>query len=154
MLVHPRAFIKEYLAPAIKLYGRNRTVKHLAVHAMTQVDVLAAVVALWEAQRPKITRKEERDFREKLGVRETVLSTHSRCARLPQTWSPRSNERGGTDAGSTTRTSKEDQLALHLWIWAAHQASARFGFGLGRWITKGSLRDSECCHAGMGTRAY
>lgn len=49
-------------------------VKHLAVHAMTQVDVLAAVVAIWDAQRPKLERDEEAQFRKALAARERVLA--------------------------------------------------------------------------------
>jgi hypothetical protein len=73
-MVHPRHFISEYVDPAIELYRTNRTVKHLAVHAMTQVDLLAAVVALWKAKQPTLKRGQERKFREQLGAREPVLA--------------------------------------------------------------------------------
>jgi hypothetical protein len=73
-MVHPRHFISEYVDPAIVLYRTNRTVKHLAVHAMTQVDVLAAVVAVWTAKQPTLDRGQERKFREQLGAREPVLA--------------------------------------------------------------------------------
>lgn len=73
MMVHPRDFIAEYVRPAIELYRTNRTVKHLAIHAMTQVDVLAAVVLLWTKQR-KLKRGEETSFRRKLGAREPALA--------------------------------------------------------------------------------
>jgi hypothetical protein len=73
-MVHPHDFIDEYVRPAIELYRTNRTVKHLAVHAMTQVDVLAAVVALWDAQRTKLERREEKTFRKELGEREPALA--------------------------------------------------------------------------------
>jgi hypothetical protein len=63
----PLLFVEEYVLPAIELYRKNRMTKHLAIHAMTQVDVLAEVVALWEAQRP-------REFRDELGDREPVLA--------------------------------------------------------------------------------
>jgi hypothetical protein len=70
-MLHPREFIAEYVDPAIELYRKNRTVKHLAVHAMTQVDVLAAVVGLWSAGCQKL---EESQFREELGRREPAIA--------------------------------------------------------------------------------
>jgi hypothetical protein len=73
-MIHPRDFIAEYVQPAIALFQANRTVKHLAVHAITQVDVLASVVAIWDAQRPRLERDEEPQFRRALAARERVLA--------------------------------------------------------------------------------
>jgi hypothetical protein len=67
-MLHPREFIAEYVKPAIELYRKNRTVKHLAVHAMTQVDVLAAVVC------QKLDRGDESPFRRELGRREPAIA--------------------------------------------------------------------------------
>jgi len=73
-MVDPCDFIKEYVYPAIELYRMNRTTKHLAIHAMSQVDVLAAVLALWVAQKPALGRGEESKFREELGAREPAIN--------------------------------------------------------------------------------
>jgi len=71
-MVEPRDFIEEYVYPAIELYWMNRTVKHLAIHAVSQVDILAAVTALWVEQKPALN-SEERDFRNELGAREPAI---------------------------------------------------------------------------------
>jgi hypothetical protein len=67
-MIHPRDFITEYVDPAIALWRQNQDVKHLAVHAITEVDVLAAVVALW------ICPDRESKFRKELGAREPALA--------------------------------------------------------------------------------
>jgi hypothetical protein len=68
--IRPRDFITEYVDPAIALWRQNQDVKHLAVHAITEIDVLAAVVALsiWPDE------DRERKFRDELGVREPALA--------------------------------------------------------------------------------
>lgn len=75
-MIHPRDFITEYVEPAIALWRKNPNVKHLAVHAITQVDVLAEIVALWTllAGRPTLDRGEASKFRDNLGAREPVLA--------------------------------------------------------------------------------
>jgi hypothetical protein len=65
-MIHPRTFITEYVDPAIALWRKTPDVKHLAVHAITQVDVLAEMVALWTSQNV-------RQFRDDLGAREPAL---------------------------------------------------------------------------------
>lgn len=76
MTIHPRDFLTEYVEPAIELYRINRTVTHLAVHAISQVDNLAEVVALWTLLqgRPMLGRGEATQFRAALGQREPVLA--------------------------------------------------------------------------------
>jgi hypothetical protein len=69
-MIHPRDFITEYVDPAIALWRQNQHVKHLAVHAITEVDVLAAIVALWTRR----AGREESEFRNKLGAREPALA--------------------------------------------------------------------------------
>ena len=66
----PRDFITEYVDPAITLWRQNQDVKHLAIHAITEIDVLAAVVALWIC--PEGIR--EGKFRDELGRREPALA--------------------------------------------------------------------------------
>jgi hypothetical protein len=75
-MIHPRDFITEYVDPAIALWRQNQHVKHLAVHAITEVDVLAAIVALWTrlAGRRTLPQREESEFRNKLGAREPALA--------------------------------------------------------------------------------
>jgi len=72
-MVDPCDFIKEYVYPAIELCGMSRTTKHLAIHAISQVDVLAAVMALWVAQKPALDRGEESKYREKIGARHPAI---------------------------------------------------------------------------------
>jgi len=66
-MVHPREFLTEYVDPATLFWRKNQYVKHLAIHAITQMDVLAEVVALWTSH-PKV-----QDFRDVLGAREKAL---------------------------------------------------------------------------------
>ncbi len=66
-MIDPRSFRAEYVQPAIACWQANQNVKHLAVHAITQVDVLAEIVALWKSQ--KVSQ-----FRDQLGVREPILA--------------------------------------------------------------------------------
>src|ERR1700722_8537485 len=75
-MIHPRDFITEYVDPAIVLWLKNQNVKHLAVHAITEVDVLAAIVALWTrlAGRRTLPQREESEFRKELGCREPALA--------------------------------------------------------------------------------
>lgn len=75
-MIHPRDFITEFVDPAIKLSWTNPNVKHLAVHAITQVDVLAEIVALWTllGGRPKLDHGEASKFRDALGVRQPALA--------------------------------------------------------------------------------
>jgi len=74
-MIHPRDFIAEYVDPAIALWRTKQDVKHLAVHAITQVDVLAEIVALWTllAGRQTLGRGEASQFRDALGAREPAL---------------------------------------------------------------------------------
>ncbi len=75
-MIDPRSFIAEYVEPAIALWRTDRNVKHLAVHAITQIDVLAEIVALWiaPAGRKALNRGEASKFRDDLGVREPPLA--------------------------------------------------------------------------------
>ena len=75
-MIHPRGFITDYVEPAIALWRTDRNVKHLAVHAITQIDVLAEIVALWTllAGRQTLPRDEASKFRNDLGVREPALA--------------------------------------------------------------------------------
>jgi hypothetical protein len=56
--------------------ARELNVKHLAVHAITQIDVLAEIVAHWTvpAGCPKLDRRDVSMFRDKLGAREPALA--------------------------------------------------------------------------------
>ena len=74
-MIYPCDFITEYVQPAIALWRENQNVKHLAVHAITEVDVLAEIVALWTllAGRRTLDRGEASEFRDELGAREPAL---------------------------------------------------------------------------------
>jgi len=76
-VIHPRAFIQEYVEPSTELYRTNRPVTHLAVHALTQMDVLAEVVALWTLSGGTghcVSKDEVTRFRNDLGRRESILA--------------------------------------------------------------------------------
>jgi hypothetical protein len=75
-MIHPRAFRTEYVEPAIALWKESQTVKHLAIHAIAQIDVLAEVVALWTllAGRSNLDQDEVTRFRNELGNREPALT--------------------------------------------------------------------------------
>ena len=74
-MIHPRDFITEYVQPTIALWRENQNIKHLAVHAITEVDVLAEIVALWTllAGRRTLDQGEASRFRDELGAREPTL---------------------------------------------------------------------------------
>ena len=46
-VVHPRTFLAEFTAPAVEAWRVNQSGKHLAVHAIAQLDILAEVAANW-----------------------------------------------------------------------------------------------------------
>nr|WP_321182299.1 hypothetical protein [Methylobacterium sp. Leaf122] len=75
MLIHPREFRTEYVAPAVELYRQHRLEKHLAVHAISQMDNLAEMVALHVllAGRQKLNIGEASRFRRRLRRDEPVL---------------------------------------------------------------------------------
>ncbi len=75
-MIDTQTLIAEYVRPAIELWQKNQDVKHLAVHAITQLDVLAEIVALLNlpGSREKLTRAEARKFRDNLDTREPVLA--------------------------------------------------------------------------------
>lgn len=73
-MIYPRDFITEYVDPAIALWRQNQDVQHLAVHAITEVDVLAAVVALSIWPERDQDRHRESEFRNELGDREPALA--------------------------------------------------------------------------------
>jgi hypothetical protein len=78
-MVDPRAFKTEYVEPAVALWQKNHDVKHLAIHAITEVDVLAEVVALWTLLDgrpilPKCETHKVTKFRDELGAREPALA--------------------------------------------------------------------------------
>ena len=58
------------------LWQKSQNVKHLAVHAIAQIDVLAEVVALWTllGARSILPQCESTKFRNELGTREPVLT--------------------------------------------------------------------------------
>lgn len=49
----PREFIAEYVHPSIELFTENQQSKHLAIHAISQLDILAEVVANHLGEIPK-----------------------------------------------------------------------------------------------------
>ena len=90
--MNPRDFLAEYVDPAITHYHKHKTVKHLAAHAIAQLDTLAEVVALWQAPNPKANPKKKKEnpttkYRDELGVREPALATirdaHDSCKHGP-----------------------------------------------------------------------
>lgn len=72
----PSLFVQEFVHPAIELFRRNIAVKHLAVHAISQLDVLAEVVALTTLLqgRDKLPKHEMAAYRDALGVREPAIA--------------------------------------------------------------------------------
>jgi hypothetical protein len=73
-MIDPRTFIAEYIDPAISLWRDNPNSKHLAVHAITQLDVLAEIVLLWNAKGHKLPRNAATIFRDDLSAREPLLA--------------------------------------------------------------------------------
>jgi hypothetical protein len=73
-MIDPRTFIAEYVDPAISLWQSSQQTKHLAIHAITQLDVLAEIVLLWTRQGQTPTRQAPSAFRETLANREPVLA--------------------------------------------------------------------------------
>ena len=73
--VDPRAFMTVYVEPAVELYLTNPSAKHLAVHALAQIDILASVVANYKllGERRSLPIGEEKRFRDKLMQREPIL---------------------------------------------------------------------------------
>lgn len=75
MPIHPRDFLAEYVLPAVEMYGKSRLLKHLAVHAISEMDNLAEVVAIYTqlGDRQMLDVGEATRFRNKLRNRESVL---------------------------------------------------------------------------------
>jgi hypothetical protein len=75
-MVHPRTFISDYIAPAIEVWRSQQNAGHLAIHALTQIDILAEVVDLWNHRDNEdgIKRGSASRFREELGKREPSLA--------------------------------------------------------------------------------
>lgn len=75
MPIHPREFLAEYVQPAVEMYGKKRLLKHLAVHAISEMDNLAEVVAIHAllGDRQMLGVGEATRFRHDLRTREPVL---------------------------------------------------------------------------------
>ena len=73
--IHPRAFMAEYVEPAVALYQTDPAATHLAAHALAQMDILAAVVANHKllGERRSLPPSEEKGFRDELGRRMPIL---------------------------------------------------------------------------------
>lgn len=73
--IHPREFLAEYVEPAVELSRVNRLIKHLAVHAISEMDNLAEVTAIFTKLdgRPTLPPQEARAFRADLKTHEAVL---------------------------------------------------------------------------------
>ncbi|WP_018900502.1 hypothetical protein [Rhizobium sp. 2MFCol3.1] len=65
--MHPNDFMAEYVVPAAEAWKANQQSKHLAVHALSQIDILAEVVAHHIGRKP-------RPFRDDLGQRYPALA--------------------------------------------------------------------------------
>lgn len=74
--LHPRAFLAEYVDPAIALYRADPLVPHLAVHAISQMDILAEVAATYTLPNGQqmLGWGEAHAFRTELGARCRALS--------------------------------------------------------------------------------
>lgn len=55
-MIEPRHFISEFMEPALALWGKHQNVKHLAIHALIQIDVLSGIVALHVVSRGSLER--------------------------------------------------------------------------------------------------
>lgn len=71
----PWSFISEYAEPAFEVWLADRLSKHLAAHAIAQVDILAAVVANRQllGGRHSLEGREEGRFRDEIERRIPVL---------------------------------------------------------------------------------
>ncbi|MBY5684843.1 hypothetical protein HFO32_22225 [Rhizobium leguminosarum] len=65
--MHPSDFMIEYVVPATESWKANQPSKHLAIHAISQIDILAEVVANHVGQKA-------RTFRGNLGQRHPALA--------------------------------------------------------------------------------
>lgn len=75
MPTHPRDFIAEYVDPAIELYRKNRLETHLAVHAITQLDNIAEIIALHRhlGNQPYLPQGVATSYRKEVRTREPIL---------------------------------------------------------------------------------
>ncbi|NTA19298.1 hypothetical protein [Agrobacterium tumefaciens] len=65
--VHPSDFLNEYVVPSAEHWKANQTSKHLAVHAISQIDIMADVVA-------NHIGRQARAYRDDLGQRYPALA--------------------------------------------------------------------------------
>lgn len=105
MTIHPRAFLAEYVEPAVDMYRVDRLVKHLAVHAISEMDNLAEVTAIFTklAGRLTLPPNEARAYRSDLKGREEVLGVihdahdshkHGRLIRADKAPDPKGASKG------------------------------------------------------------
>jgi hypothetical protein len=122
-MIDPRSFIAEYVEPAIETWQKNPVVKHLAVHAITQVDVLAEIVALWTllGGRSKLNQGEAAQFRDGLGLREPILAVI----------------RDAHDSHKHGELSR--RTAVHVSLAQRPEAITKYGFFLGHTFPGGPL---------------
>ncbi|KQQ61138.1 hypothetical protein ASF69_01570 [Rhizobium sp. Leaf311] len=65
--MHPADFLSEYVVPSVDHWKVNQSSKHLAIHALSQIDILAEVVAHNIGRKP-------RSYRDDLGQRYPALA--------------------------------------------------------------------------------
>ena len=73
-IIHPRRFETEYVLPAVEWWMRHQAELHLAIHAITQFDNLAEIVALWLAGDTGLERGGGGRIRQAQGLREPALA--------------------------------------------------------------------------------